>query len=197
MKELVFLLEEVSARALLESLLPRVLDSAIQPRLIAFEGKQDLEKQMTRRIRHYNNPDARFIVLRDQDSTPDCMDVKARLLERCQQAGKRTTCRVRIACTELETFYIADLSAVGLALEMHGLANHQSKQKFREPDRLGNPSKELSMLTGGRYQKVSGSRVIGTHLNIDNTRSPSFKHLIAAVRHFEAELLAINELADS
>ena len=85
MKELVFLLEEASARALLESLLPRFLNPSIQPRLIIFEGKQDLEKQMTRRIRHYANPQTRFIVLRDQDSAPDCRDVKARLLKRCQE----------------------------------------------------------------------------------------------------------------
>ncbi|MFC3564278.1 AAA family ATPase [Xanthomonas dyei] len=44
MRELVFLLEEPSARAMLESLLPRILSDDIKYRLIAFEGKQDLEK---------------------------------------------------------------------------------------------------------------------------------------------------------
>ena len=45
MRELVFLLEEMSARALLESLLPRVLSQQVAHRLIPFEGKQDLERQ--------------------------------------------------------------------------------------------------------------------------------------------------------
>ena len=44
-KELVFLLEEESAKAMLESLLPRMLDPEIKPRLLAFEGKQDLENK--------------------------------------------------------------------------------------------------------------------------------------------------------
>ena len=55
MRELVFLLEEPSAKAMLESLLPRLLDSGIAYRCIPFEGKQDLEKQMTRKIRGYLN----------------------------------------------------------------------------------------------------------------------------------------------
>lgn len=71
MKELVFLLEEASAGAMLESLLPRILQPGIRHRLIVFEGKQDLEKQLYRRLRAYLNPQARFIVLRDQDCAPD------------------------------------------------------------------------------------------------------------------------------
>lgn len=71
-KELVFLLEEPSAKALLETLLPRFLNNDIHFRCISFEGKQDLEKQLTRKIRAYQNNKARFIVLRDQDSNPDC-----------------------------------------------------------------------------------------------------------------------------
>ena len=53
MKELIFLVEERSAKAMLESLLPRILKTDIQFRCIPFEGKQDLEKQLTRRIRAY------------------------------------------------------------------------------------------------------------------------------------------------
>ena len=51
MKELVFLLEEESAKAMLQGLLPRVLDPRVQPRLMVFEGKQDLERQMVKRLR--------------------------------------------------------------------------------------------------------------------------------------------------
>lgn len=63
MRELVFLLEEDSAKALLESLLPRLLSADFPCRFIAFEGKQDLERQMVKRIRGYQNPEARFCVL--------------------------------------------------------------------------------------------------------------------------------------
>ena len=105
MKELVFLLEEESAKAMLESLLPRILDTGIKSRLLAFEGKQDLEKQMVRKMKHYINPHARFIVMRDQDATPDWHDLKKALLTRCTEAGRNNVSLVRIACRELETFY--------------------------------------------------------------------------------------------
>lgn len=191
MKELVFLLEEDSAKAMLESLLPRILNPAIKARLIPFEGKQDLEKQMIRRMRGYVNPEARFIVLRDQDNAPDCLAVKARLIERCQQAGRSTKSLVRIACRELETFYLADLNAVEQGLRVTNLSRLQATAKFRDPDRLGSPSKELAVLTKGAYQKVSSSRDIGRHIDPTNTRSPSFKHLIQGIRRMESELLAL------
>lgn len=190
MMELVFLLEEPSAKAMLESLLPRTLNADTTFRCIPFEGKQDLEKQLTRKIRAYQNPLARFIVLRDQDGHPDCMQVKQRLLDLCHASGKLEKCLVRIACTELETFYLADLSAVELALEIHGLARQQQSRKFRAPDALGSPSKELKALTKGRYEKVAGSRTIGQHLRLDNERSPSFHNLLMAIRRMESELIA-------
>jgi hypothetical protein len=189
MKELVFLLEEPSAKSMLESLLPRLLNSAITSRLLAFEGKQDLEKQMTRRIKHYLNPHARFIVMRDQDSAPDCRVVKQALLHRCAEAGKPAL--VRIACHELESFYLADLNAVELALNIKGLAKQQDKAKFRSPDYLQHPSKELATLTKQQYQKVASSRVIGRHLAIQNERSGSFKNLVSGIRRMEQELLQL------
>lgn len=192
MKELVFLLEEASAKAMLESLLPRILNPEIKARLIPFEGKQDLEKQMSKRMREYLNPEARFIVLRDQDSAPDCKVVKARLVERCQHAGQAAKSLVRIACKELETFYLADLNAVEQGLSINKLTKHQGAAKFREPDRLGSPSKELTTLTSGRYQKVSGSRAIGKFLDVTNERSSSFKNLIRGIRRMESELLVLS-----
>jgi hypothetical protein len=191
MKELVFLLEEESAKAMLESLLPRILDAGIKPRLLAFEGKQDLEKQMVRKMRSYINPHARFIVMRDQDAMPDCRVIKDALLARCTEAGRQGVALVRIACRELESFYLADLAAVEAGLGMNGLARQQSTAKFRNPDALQSPSKELLTLTKQHYQKVSGSRVIGQHLDFGNERSISFKNLIAGIKRMEQELLGL------
>ncbi|UUC37427.2 DUF4276 family protein [Xanthomonas oryzae] len=167
------------------------MSNDIQYRLIAFEGKQDLEKQLERRIRGYQNSLARFVILRDLDSHPDCRAVKKNLLGICRLSGKIQFCLVRIACTELETFYLADLAAVGMALQMSRLASHQNNRKFRSPDAIGNPSKELKLITGNRYQKVAGSREIGKYLQLDNARSASFRNLVTGVRRMETELLAI------
>lgn len=192
MKELVFLLEEESAKAMLESLLPRLLGPGIHPRLIAFEGKQDLEKQIARKMRGYLNPQVRFIVMRDQDATPDCRVVKRAMISACRGSGREGVWLVRIACRELESIYLADLAAVESELQLTGLGQQQNKAKFRAPDTLQSPGKVLSALTKNHYQKVGGSRAIGRHLALENVRSKSFKNLVSGIRRLERELLELD-----
>lgn len=189
MKELVFLVEGEAEKNLLNALMPRLLPAEIGHRVIPFQGKQDMEKRMAQRIRGYQNVLARFIILRDQDSHPDCVALKQGLLARCGNTGRVAHCLVRIACTELETFYLADLAAVAQAMDMPNLARHQENRKFRAPDRLSSPSRELKALTGNRYEKRAGSRAIGRHLRLDNTRSPSFRNFLAGVARLKFELL--------
>lgn len=192
MRELIFLLEEESAKSFLESVLPRILDQSINARLIAFEGKQDLEKQLSRKIRGYANPNARFIVMRDQDSNPDCIAIKNNLITMCQTAGKAQQSLIRIACKELETFYLADLAAVGIALKLNNLHKLQEKANYRTPDNLPSPKNELKKLTKNNYQNVSSSKEIGKVIDINNHRSKSFKNLIGGIKKLESQLLQIN-----
>lgn len=188
MSVLVFLLEERSAQAMLKEVLPRLgLSPEIDVRYITFEGKQDLHKQLERRLRGWLEPETRFIVLRDQDSS-DCIRVKEELSLKCRNAG-RPEALVRIACCELESFYLGDLEAVERGLELNGLRRLQARSKFRTPDRLANPSTELKKLTKARYQKISGSRAIGQHLDLSGSnRSHSFNVLLAGIQRLASEL---------
>ncbi|MBW2735372.1 MAG: DUF4276 family protein [Deltaproteobacteria bacterium] len=184
MVTLVFFLEELSAQKLLEGLLPRFLPmERFSLRFIPFEGKQDLEKQLVRKMRSWRTPDTQFIVLRDQDAA-DCKDVKARLVALCSEAG-HPNALVRVACRELESWYLGDLCAVEKALGVKGLRTHQNAVKFRDPDHLSNPSMELERLTRGTYQKVSGSRAIGPHLDFqERNRSRSFRVFISGMTSY-------------
>jgi hypothetical protein len=188
MSELVFFLEEESAKALIEQIFPLLIPegSQVRPCFIVFEGRQDLEKQLPKKLRGYLNPRARFIVMRDQDQT-DCRKTKKFLAALCARAG-RPQATVRIACRELEAFYLGDLLAVESGLGLSGLAGKQNKAKFRAPDRLAFPSRELEKLTGNTYQKVAGSRAIAPHLNLRAPRSKSFHHLLQAIRSASAGL---------
>lgn len=91
----------------------------------------------------------------------------------------------------MESFYIGDLRAVEAALGLTGLVRHQGAARFRDADRVESPSRELAKLTHGTYQKVSGSRQLGPHLDLANERSASFKNLLAGVRRLEQQLLAL------
>jgi hypothetical protein len=177
MKELVFFLEEESAKVLVQALLPRLVEAKHPVRYVVFEGKQDMDRQLERKLRAYVNPDARFLVLRDKDSS-NCHEVKKRLSDICTLAGKRKV-TIRIACHEIESWYLADMEALGLAYPRN-LAHHQNKKKFRKPDDLANPVEEVRRLVP-EYQKVEGSRRMGKVLDIGNTRSRSFFHFTQAI----------------
>jgi hypothetical protein len=175
----VFFLEELSAKEMLSGILPKILPDNIQPRFVVFEGKQDLEKQLVRRLRLWRMPNCQFFVLRDQDSG-DCQLIKRNLLEKCSKANRPNTI-VRIACHELESFYLGDLRAVDKGLKLGSLFKLQNKQKYREPDNFSNPAQELMALTNNCYQKVSGSRAISKYLSLDENRSHSFNVLVKAI----------------
>ena len=90
---------------------------------------------------------------------------------------------IRIACRELESFYLGDLAAVEQGLNLTGLAKLQGNQKFRDPDRLVNAAEELKKITKNTYQKLSGSRSIAPYLRLDEAhRSTSFKALITGLQ---------------
>jgi hypothetical protein len=189
--EIVFLLEELSARVLIEGIWPRLAGThGVSPRYIVFEGKQDLERQLERKLRGYLNPSARFIVMRDQDAS-DCRMVKDELLTRCY--GLRVDwIRVRIACRELETFYLGDLRAVELGLGLSGLGKRQNEARFRDPDELRSPARELERLTRDQYQKIAGTRCIAPHLDLESNRSRSFHQLLGAIRSAIESLIQLH-----
>ena len=180
MKRLVFLLEEPSAVEMLKGILPKVLPCDIHPDFKVFEGKQDLVKRLPGILRAWRVPHCCFVVLRDQDSGA-CNVVKQELMDLCRQAGKANVL-VRVACRELESFYLGDLAAVETGLDVSGLAGKQNNRKYRTPDRLGSPSRELARLTAGRYEKVAGSRAIAPHLHTEGNKSHSFKILLTGIR---------------
>lgn len=180
---LVCLLEEESAKAMLEGVLPKILppDVDVVPFFIVFEGKQDLEKQAALKIKRWNRPDSVFLVMRDQDSG-DCRTIKSKLSQVCRQTGKTDRTLVRIACRELESFYFGDLNAVARGLGLPHVAKLADKAKYRIPDDIINPCAELEKLTAGQYQHITGSRAIAPHLAIDANTSKSFNVLTQGIQ---------------
>jgi len=184
MTTLVFLLEEPSARAMLQGILPRLFPEEVASKFLVFEGKQDLDKRLEQRVRGWLAPDAFFVVIRDKDAG-NCQDIKQRLQEKLVHAGHPNSL-VRIACHELESYYLGDLAAVEAGMNCRGLSNLQKKSKYRTPDNLTNPAQELAKLADSKkadYQKVAGSRDIAAHMKLDGSnRSHSFNVLVEGLR---------------
>ena len=178
-EHVVFLLEEPSAQDFLHGILPGLLPVHITPHFLVFEGKQDLEKHLTRRLRGWLRPNSHFLVMRDQDSG-DCVQIKQRLKTLCTDAGKPDA-TIRIVCRELESFFIGDWDAVAEAFDKEALRPHAHKAKFRNPDALGSPSLELKRLIP-HYQKRDGARRIAPRLVHARNKSYSFGVLIRSLQ---------------
>lgn len=178
MNRLVFLVEELSMKALLDGLLPRLWPE-LNFLCVPHEGKQDLEKSIPRKLRAWQEPGVRFIVVRDNDGA-DCRAVKQKLLELCATGG-RTDALVRIACQELEAWYFGDLEALSLAFEKEELRELGSKERFRDPDAIVNPATVLAELIPA-FQKISGARRMAERLQPARTRSRSFRALLEAIQ---------------
>lgn len=178
MREFVFLLEEPSAQELLKVIVPQIIGDTYPTRYIVFDGKQDLEKRLTFKLKHYCNPAAVFVVVRDQDSG-DCIKIKTELQKKCEESGKHHFL-IRIPCHELETFYLADLSAVEKAFGVF-VTKLQNRKKYRNPDTLSNAKEELQKLCPA-YTEVAGSKKIAPFMSVSNTRSISFFHLVNGIK---------------
>jgi hypothetical protein len=146
---------------------------------LVFQGKQDLEKRLVPRLKHWQRPHSQFIVVRDQDSG-DCIKIKANLKSLCKSAGKPNAI-VRIACRELESFFVGDWVAIAAGYERPNLASNSRLAKYRNPDLLGSPAVDIrrSIPT---YQKREGARTISPHLNLEKNASRSFQVLILTIQ---------------
>jgi len=174
---IVFLLEELSAKRFLDSYLPRVLPSNTTFQTIPHQGKSELQKSIPKKLRAWRTPETKFVVLHDQDSA-DCKTLKKLLLDLCSKGGKPAL--VRIACRELEAWYLGDLDAVEQAYPGSKASKHSRKARFRHPDSITSPSKELEKIVP-EFQKVDGARRLAGTLSREACTSPSFQTFLNGV----------------
>lgn len=174
--KLVFMLEELSMKHFLDGLLPRVFPK-LEFQCVPHEGKSDLERSLPRKLRGWREPGVQFVVLRDNDGA-DCRAMKSRLAKLCSGAG-RADSLVRLACQELEAWYLAEMEALGAAYGVD-LSRHSGRATYRDPDTIGSPAAEVKRLVP-RFQKIDGARRLGQHVDPAISRSSSFRALISGV----------------
>jgi hypothetical protein len=174
---LVFLLEERSTKELLDILLPQIIPENIPFVTIPHEGKTDLQKSIPRKLKGWNIPDTRFIIIQDQDSN-DCVALKEEIEALCKGSGKPVL--IRIACHEMEAWYFGDLMALGEAYGVN-LAGLGAKRKYRNPDEIVNPKQELRKLIS-RHEQILGAKTVGVYMDIQRNSSRSFQVLVEGIR---------------
>ena len=163
-------------KILLDGLLPRVFPG-LAFLCVSHEGKQDLEKSIVRKLKAWREPGVRFVIVCDNDGG-DCRLTKQQLSRLCEEA-ERPDSIVQIVCQELEAWYFGSPTALAQAFEREDLTTIGAKARFRDPDRIQQPSKALAELIP-EFQKVGGARRMAKHLTKDN-RSGSFRILLSGI----------------
>lgn len=175
--KIIFLLEEPSMKEVLNTLLPKILPHDVLFQLVPHQGKSDLRKSISNKLRSWNEPDVKFVVLQDQDLN-DCKALKQDLKTLCDK--NRAGVQVCIACKELEAWYLGDLSAVEQA---YGINLNKVRKKFKTPDSIDAPKEHLYELLRGRgHSQISGARRIAAHMNVSGNISESFNFFVSKVR---------------
>ena len=184
--EIVIFTEEFSMKTLIESIWPRIPKSdAVSLKCIPHQGVSDLLRSLPRKLKAWRNPNARFLILRDNDNG-DCCERKEQLIEICQTASRLEQCKVRIVCQELEAWFLGDLAAIDRAsLTKRPVRRKQSQTPYREPDTIQDPIRSLDRLLKkdivAAQQKIIIAKAIGPEMDLDHNNSVSFNHTIDAI----------------
>jgi hypothetical protein len=194
-----FLLEEPSAEMALQYLLSKLLSTTISYKLHSFNGKQNLLKELPKRLIAYSKwmPDYyRIVVLLDSDGR-DCIEVKRDLESVASNAGLITKSMAvsptkfqvvnRIAIEELEVWFLGDMPAINKAFPKIP-AHVSAKAKYRNPDLItGGTAEALEKLlkSRGYYRagmpKIDVARKIAPHMQPRQNTSPSFRMFCSAL----------------
>lgn len=145
------------------------------------EGKNDLEKSIPRKLKAWRTPGVHFCVIRDNDGA-DCRKLKRKIVALCKSNGHPDTL-VRIACQELEAWYIGEPDALADAFERESLRGIGKKRKYRNSDLIQRPSVEIERLIP-EFSKLSGARRIARHLTRERNRSTSFRIFMDGLEDF-------------
>ena len=187
-----FLVEEPSAEAALQNIVPKILQRDISFSIHPHQGKPDLLQKLPGRLRGYESwlpQDWRIVVLVDADEE-DCREIKGRLekdardtdlITKSASAGSRFQVLNRLAVEELEAWFFGDMEALHAAYPRMPL-NLANKAKYRDPDGITGgtwEALEREFKRAGYYSfgmnKISAAREISAHMLPEHNRSKSFQ----------------------
>jgi hypothetical protein len=174
---LTYVLVEEQSSAVVIRALARTLGVDAQVRVLEHQGVGDLKRSITLKMKAALGDTTRFIILRDQDNG-DCLILK-RELEALVPRYHRDRTRVRIACRELEAWYLAQ----PLALKKAKILKTELPLSLlsRNPDHVADPKEEILRRTHKTGQMWI-ARLAGPALDPNNKVSRSFDLFVQSLQ---------------
>jgi hypothetical protein len=180
MGDIVVFVEEASASEIVRALV-RKLGLERRVTVLKHQGAGDLERSFARKIASDPLPTSKFLVLRDADNQ-NCAALKHQLSQMVPR-NKRDRTMVRIACQELEAWYLAQPEALRAA----GAMKRAIPRKILggNIDAIPNP-KRIFLRHAHDKGQIEHARRIGEQLNFESTKSTSFRHFVSGLRSLAA-----------
>ena len=191
------LLEEESARAAMNNLLPKMIRSEDSFSIHPFNGKKDLLGKLPGRLRAYKKwipRDYRIVVLIDRDRD-DCTLLKKQMEKIAIEAGLSTKSSSpndgnfqvlnRVAIEELEAWFFGDVEALVAAYPKLPLTLG-AKERYRDPDAVVNAWEALERVLQqagypGPLQKIKSESEISRGMVPERNRSASFQSFYTGI----------------
>jgi hypothetical protein len=200
MKQLEVLVEEPSAKAALDRLLPKIIQGKTRFAIRNFGSKYKLLKELSKRLAGYakqiqRGENLRILVLVDQDSD-DCMALKQKLENFALERGLATKSHPdvqgrfvvvnRVVVEELESWFIGDPEALRRAFPK--LPPAKNKGIFAKPDNQNGKAWESLHrflkkhgIYKNNYPKIEAATKISPFLDLKRNRSPSFQQFLVGI----------------
>jgi hypothetical protein len=179
------LVEEKSMGAFLEVFLPKLLPTGFSLNENCFvrthNGKQDLQKKIPTILKSYKRYPfpVRLMVIHDQDSA-NCIELKNKIIDLIEKNSERINYLVRIACKELENWYLGDLESIEHVYPNSKASSHLNKAKFRNPDLL-NGTEEMEKFSI-EFSKINCAREMAKVISISKNKSHSFNQFCIGIQ---------------
>ena len=191
-------LEEPSAEALLQGLLPKLVPGGTTWNPIVFQGKSDLLGNLERRLKGYKSwmpDDWKIVVLIDEDRA-NCRKLKSRMeaaataagfFTKTAAAGGKFVVLNRIAVEELEAWFFGD--GIALATAFPGVSpTLGAKAAYRNPDAIAGGTWEAlervlqrAGYYGGGLPKIEVAREMAMNMEVSRNTSPSFQTFVRGI----------------
>ncbi len=174
--------EEPSAKAALDILVPQIVGGKHTFTVHNFRGKQELLKEIPKRLRAYARwipADWRIAVLVDKDRQ-DCHVLKAKLVQAAQDADLAGRVLNRIVVEELEAWFFGDFEALRTAYSKLP-ATIPNRARFRDPDAIAGGTWEAldQVLRKAGYRgglvKIATAKKVAVHMDPNRNLSRSFQ----------------------
>jgi len=188
-----FLVEEPSAEAALQNLLPKILGHVATFNIHPHQGKPDLLRKLPALLRGYSYwlpENWRIVIFMDADDD-DCLELKAQLEQVVRDAGLVTKSAAlpghrfqvlsRLAIEELEAWFFGDPKALKAAYPRVSATLGQ-RARYKNPDAIAGGTWETleRLLQRSNYfpeglPKITAAREVSRHMDPARNRSRSFQ----------------------